>query len=572
MINTLYLPELREMLQERDEHGLREFCTALHPGRTADYMQGLDPDEAWEVLQYAEPSLRSEIFSYFDHDLQIAIIEREDRKEIAQLIAELAPDDRVDILENVDEQIVEELMPLLPQEERRDIMRLAAYPEGTAGAIMTSEAAMLPESFTVQDALQWLTKKSEELETIYYLYVVDDENHLRGVLSARQLMSKLSKTTTPVSELMESDILVARASEDQEEVARKVARFDLLAIPVVDDEHRMLGIITHDDVIDVFREEATEDAHRIGAVEPLEQSYMHTHLMTLSWKRGMWLVILFATGALTALAMRHYHVIQEKWVWLGWFVPLIISSGGNSGSQSATLVITAMATGDIHLGDWLRVVWREMLIGLMLGSFLAVIGFLAAWSILGSLEQASILPVTLLLVVVCGTLSGSILPLVFRRLGLDPALMSTPFVAAIIDVVGIVIYMNMAIFGANYLFDDDPDDAAQETPGRSNVEARVTDVELQDLALHLDGPDQDPDLIGRELLGIRFCQPFQFVGHGGMLVGRCLQPQSHFLPGHGQRRVAGKIVRRIGAIAQQQAETRHVAHVGPRLQFLNAFG
>ncbi len=159
----------------------------------------------------------------------------------------------------------------------------------------------------------------------------------------------------------------------------------------------------------------------------------------------MWLTILFFTGSLTALAMRHYHVIQEKWIWLGWFVPLIISSGGNSGSQSATLIITAMATGDVTLKDWARVVWREVLVGLMLGAFLGLIGFIAAAIILGSVHLAVILPVTLLLVITCGTLSGSILPLIFRRLGLDPALMSNPFVAAIIDVVGILIYMNLAL-------------------------------------------------------------------------------------------------------------------------------
>ena len=445
MINTLYLPELREMLQEHDEAGLSEFCTALHPARTADYMQGLEPDEAWQVLQYADLPLRSEIFSYLEHKKQVAIIESEDRSQIAQLIAEVAPDDRVDILEDVEELVVEELMPLLPREDRRDIIRLQAYPEDTAGAIMTTQVAMLPETLSVGDALKELARQSEDLETIYYLYVVDETHHLRGVVSARQLVSKLGKPDTPISALMETEVVVVRAAEDQEEVARKVAHFDFLAIPVVDDERRMLGIITHDDVIDVMREEATEDAHRIGAVEPLQKGYLQTHLMTLSWKRGLWLTILFFTGSLTALAMRHYHLIQEKWVWLGWFVPLIISSGGNSGSQSATLVITAMATGDVTLKDWGRVVWREIVIGLMLGSFLGLIGFVAATIILGSAHLAVILPVTLLLVITCGTLSGSILPLVFRRLGLDPALMSNPFVAAIIDVVGILIYMNLAL-------------------------------------------------------------------------------------------------------------------------------
>lgn len=569
MINTLYLPELREMLQDHDEVGLREFCTALHPARTADYMQGLDASEAWQVLQYAEPALRSEIFSYLDHDLQIAIVESEDRGEIAELIAESAPDDRVDVLDDADDEVVKELMQLLPQEERRDIIRLAAYREGTAGAIMTSEAALLPESFTVGDALQELGRQSEKLETIYYLYVVDDEEHLRGVVSARQLVSKLGKPATPIADLMESDMVVALVTDDQEEVARKVARFDLLAIPVVDDERRMLGIITHDDVMDVFREEATEDAHLAGAVGPLEQSYLQTHLMTLSWKRGIWLVILFATGALTALAMRHYHGIQEQWIWLGWFVPLIISSGGNSGSQSATLVITAMATGDIGLKDWMRVVWRELLIGLMLGSFLSMIGFAAAWAILGNPHQAAILPITLLMVVVCGTLSGSILPLVFRRVGLDPALMSTPFVAAIIDVVGIVIYMNIAMICAQYLFPHmEPDRSVGQ---RSHIEAGVADVELQDLALHLDGTNQDPDLIGRELLGIRFRQPLQLVGHGGVLIGGGLQTQPHFLPGLGQNLGIDEIIDRIRPIAQEQAEAGDIARIGTRLQLFDAF-
>ncbi|MGM0486305.1 MAG: magnesium transporter [Planctomycetota bacterium] len=569
MANTLYLPELREMLRDHDEAGMHEFCTALHPARTADYMQALDPDEAWEILQHAEPALRSEIFGYLTHALKIAIIESADRKQVAELIAETASDDRVDILEDIDPDIVKELMELLPRDERRDIMRLAAFPEGTAGAIMTTGVAVLPESLTVSEALQALGRQSEELETIYYIYVVDDDNHLRGVVSARQLVSNLGKPNTAISELMESDVVSVQATDDQEDVARKVARYDLLAIPVVDEEHRMLGIITHDDVIDVVREEATEDAHRIGAVGPLEDSYLQTRLITLSWKRGVWLLVLFATGALTALAMRHYHVIQEKWVWLGWFVPLIISSGGNSGSQSATLVITAMATGDISLGDWLRVLWREMLIGVMLGAALALVGFLAAWMLLGNVQQAVILLVTLLLVVLCGTLSGSALPLVFRRLGLDPALMSTPFVAAIIDVVGIVIYMNMALFSAHYLF---PEPEPEVKKPASDVKANIADVKRQDLALNFERSDQDPDLIGAKLLGIRFRQSLQFIRHGGMLVGSRLETQSHFLPCLCQNPVIAKIVDGRRTIAQKQAEASHVARIGSRLKLLNAFG
>lgn len=445
MINTLYLPEIREMLSENDEAGLREFCTALHPVRTADYMDGLDADETWRVLQFAETSLRTQIFSYLDHEKQVAVLEGPDRHGVAELITNLAPDDRVDILEDVDPAVVAELMPLLPQDDRRDIIRLQAYPDGSAGAIMTTDVAMVPETLTVGEALKELARQSEDSETVYYLYVVSDSGHLRGVISARQLVSKLGKPDTPISSLMETDVIVASVTEDQEETARKVARYDLLAIPVVDEQRRMLGIITHDDVLDVLREEAVEDAHRIGAVAPLEESYLDTHLYTLSWKRGLWLTILFFTGSLTALAMRHYAAIQEEWIWLGWFVPLIISSGGNSGAQSATLVITAMATGDVALKDWARVIWREFSVGILLGAFLGMIAMIGAWLVLGNVAHAVIPALTLLLVVVCGTLAGSLLPMIFRRLGLDPALMSNPFVAAIIDVLGIVIYMRLAL-------------------------------------------------------------------------------------------------------------------------------
>jgi magnesium transporter len=243
---------------------------------------------------------------------------------------------------------------------------------------------------------------------------------------------------------METDLVSADVLEDQESVAHKVAHYDLLAIPVVDHEHRMLGIITHDDIIDVLREEATEDAHRIAAVEPLDTSYLKTDLLTLARKRGMWLTILFFAALLTALALRHYEQGLEQYVWLAWFVPLVISSGGNSGSQAATLVITALATGDITLGDWFRVFRRELASGMVLGGFLATIGFIAALILTQSGLSALIIPITVLLVVVCGTLCGALLPLLFQRLGWDPALMSSPFVAGIVDIVGIVIYMKVA--------------------------------------------------------------------------------------------------------------------------------
>lgn len=446
MINTLYLPELREMLAGHSEAALQEFCTALHPARTAEFMEGLSPDEAWQVLKYADLPLREEVFTFLSPDLQLAILSTQDRGEVSELIVQLAADDRVDLLEELDGHIVDEILPLLPSEVRREVLRLRAYPEDSAGAVMTTEAAKLSESLTVKEALDELSKQAESLETIYYLYIVDDTDHLRGLVSARELISAIGKPQTTLGSLMETDLVSADVLEDQEEVAQKVARYDLLAIPVVDHEHRMLGIITHDDVIDVVREEATEDAHRIAAVEPLEGSYLTTPIFTLTWKRGMWLTILFVAAFLTAFALRHYEEGLQSWVWLAWFLPLIISTGGNSGNQAATLVITALAIGDVSLRDWSRVVLREVAMGLLLGGFLGALGYAAAWGsgLAPGAAAAAVIPITLLLIVIAGTLLGAILPLLFQRVGLDPALMSSPFVAGIIDILGIVIYMNVA--------------------------------------------------------------------------------------------------------------------------------
>ncbi len=444
MTNTLFLPELREMLAENDAAGLAEFCAELHPARTAEFMEGLSAQEAWTVLQHADMPLRTEIFGYFDEAKQVEIIETLGREAMAEFIGEMPPDDRVDLLEEVKPKVVNELMPLIPTEERRDIQRLSAYPEDTAGAVMTTEFARLSEEASVGQAIAQIGPQAEELETIYYLYVVDDEDHLRGLLSFRQLVTAMGKPETLVGKLMERDLITVNVADDQEEVADKVARYDLLAVPVVDDEHHMLGIITHDDVIDVVREEATEDAHRMAAVSPLDEGYLKTHLLTLTWHRCIWLMILLFGALLTAYALREYELVTNDFPWLVWFIPLVISTGGNTGNQSATLIITALSTGDIKLRDWWRVIRRELAMGFLLGGILGTLGFLCAIPATPHLAAAAVIPITLLLLIVCGTLLGSLLPLMFRRLGLDPAMMSNPFVAGIIDVLGIVIYMTVA--------------------------------------------------------------------------------------------------------------------------------
>lgn len=451
MINTLFLPELREMLIAEDAEGLKNFCDAINPVRAAEFMGGLASEETWQVIRQTDLETRVDIFTYLGDEKQLEILDTAELKEVAELVAELPPDDRVDLLQEIDSDRLDRLLELLPIEERLDFLRLSQYPEGTAGAVMTTEIAKLSESLTIRDALNEIARQSNEYETIYYLYIVDDEDHLRGLVSARQLLVGMKQPDTRLSEIMETDLVTADVLEHQEDVANKVAKMDLLAIPVVDNQHQLLGIITHDDVIDVVREEATEDAHRIAAVNPLGETYLRTSVITLTWKRSIWLGILFFFALLTAFALEEYDATLQNWRWLYLFIPLVISSGGNSGSQSATLIITALSRGHITLSDWWQVIYRELAMGLLLGAGLGLMGLGASYLLIPGdqgLSQTAMLivPITLLLVVICGTLTGSILPLIFERLGWDPAMMSNPFVAGIIDVLGILIYANVAIW------------------------------------------------------------------------------------------------------------------------------
>ena len=447
MINTLLLPELREMLAAEDRAGLEDFCAAMHPARAAEFMQGLTPAETWAVLQAAEAAERVEIFEYLDQARQVEILETAAPEETSQVIADMAPDDRVDLLKLVDPAAVERLLPLVPTEERRDINRLSLYPEGTAGSLMTTNVARLSESVTVGDALKKIALQTQNHETIYYIYVVDSENHLRGLITARQLLMHLGTPDELVTDLMQRDLVTVEATDDQEAVASKVADYNFMAIPVVDHEHHLVGIITHDDVIDVLREEAEEDAYRAGAIAPLEESYLSTPIHTLSWKRGMWLSALLAASFLTVFALKSFNQTLDAVGWLALFLPLIVSCGGNSGGQSATLVITALTSGDLTIKDWWRVLRRELSMGLLLGAWLGSIAYIGALLVVDepTAGELLVIPITLLLVVTCSTIVGGALPLIFRRLGLDPALMSNPFVAGIIDITGILIYLTVCI-------------------------------------------------------------------------------------------------------------------------------
>jgi magnesium transporter len=309
---------------------------------------------------------------------------------------------------------------------------------------MTTEYASLPLHITVAEALEQLRQQAPDSEIIYYVYILDEQRHLRGLLSLREIL--FAAPDALLTDIMRDAVVSVPVDADQEFVARQLARYNFIAIPVVDSNQRLVGIITHDDVLDVVQEEATEDAHRLGAVEPLEDSYLETKLMIITWKRGGWLLFLAVVALFTAELLNWFRPSSDAADWMILFLPLVLASGGNAGSQSATLVIRTIALGEVVRRQGAKLVRRELVIGSILGLSLACVGFIAAhwWFELGWI-RASVVGLTVFLVVLLGTVCGVLLPLLFRWCGMDPALMSNPLIAALIDVVGVAIYYGVRV-------------------------------------------------------------------------------------------------------------------------------
>jgi magnesium transporter len=449
MYNPLILPELREMLATNDQQGLAEVMTELHPATIADFSEGLSPDETWQLFGSAPVERQAEVFAFMPFAKQVEMAGDIGRDRMSRLLEAMSPDDRVDLLKRLEPAVVESLMPLVAKAERQDIRTLLSFPEGSVGSVMTTEYASVPADVTVTDAIAMLRQQAPSRETIYYVYVLDEDRRLLGFVSLRDLI--LAKPNATVSEIMQRDVISLRAEEDQEEGAKELAKYDFLALPVVDDQHHLIGIITHDDVIDVMIEEATEDAQQMAGVVPIAENYLEAPFVTVWRKRAAWLSCLFVAELFTFTAMAYFEDEISAFIALGLFVPLCISTGGNSGSQAATLITRAMALGHVSPGVWWRALRRELLIGIALGLTLGAIGFVRAIltpeSVLMGLDRfrlALVISQAVASICLWGTLVGSMLPLVFKRLGFDPGYASSPFVATFVDVTGIVIYFSIA--------------------------------------------------------------------------------------------------------------------------------
>lgn len=450
MPHLLFGPEVRFLLQENDVEGMKAFLENLHPATVAEALSGdLEIEQVWKFLENTSIRHQAAIFEYFPIEWQVKLVEGTGKERMAHLIEKMSHDDRVDLLRRLMPRVAENLLRLVDDADRRDIATLVRQDPNTAGGLMTTDYAWLPPNLTAAEALDRLRLQAPERETIYYVFVLDDEHRLLGVLSLRDLI--LAPRHALIKDTMESRLVMVRATDDREQVAKELARYDLLAIPVVDDQNRMVGIVTHDDVMDVVVQEATEDVHRMGAVGPIAESYLEASFVKVWRSRAFWLSCLFLAQLLTYHAMEHFQGHIGRWEFLVLFIPLCLSTGGNSGSQAATLITRAMALGQVNLQDWLRVLGHELIMGLALGVALGAIGFLRVFVLppdTGAVPWwmlAIIVAQSVTCICIWGTIVGAMLPVAFKRIGVDPGVASSPFIATFVDVTGIIIYFSFAI-------------------------------------------------------------------------------------------------------------------------------
>lgn len=451
MLSRLLQPEIRALIVERDLSTLKEILNDWDPTDIADLLTDLPENEKVIVFRLLHTETSTETFEYLDFDSQMNLLKAMGKEEVASVLNEMSPDDRTALLEELPSEAARKLIMLLSAEERRIARTLLGYPENSVGRLLTPYYIAVKPDWTVEKTLQYIRENGKDSETLNLVYVTDDRGKLIDEISIREIL--LSSANTKIVELMDESYVTLNVTDDQEKAVEIFKKYDLTALPVVDNFGVLIGIVTVDDILDVSEEEATEDIHKLGGVEALEEPYSTIPIFSMVKKRGIWLTILFIGEVLTAVAMGYFEDELSKAIVLSMFIPLIISSGGNSGSQAATLVIRAMALGEITLKDWWLIMRREISSGFLLGLILGIIGFMQVallsnfsaaikehWVLIGSTVGFSLIGVVL-----WGTFSGSMLPFILKKLGADPATSSAPLVATMVDVTGLIIYFTVAI-------------------------------------------------------------------------------------------------------------------------------
>jgi len=457
VVGKILEPEIRSLIEARNFGALREVFREWPPADVAEVILDMPEDEQVIIFRVLPHALAADVFEYLDIDAQQKLLRAMAHEQVVGILNEMAPDDRTALLEELPSAAARQLIQLLTPEERRVATALLGYPEDSVGRLMTPDFIAVREDWTVQQVLDFIREHGQDSETLNVIYVVDDRGKLIDDVRMREFL--LRPLTTKVSQIRDQTFVAVNVNDSQQDALNVFRRYDRVALPVLDSSGVLVGIVTSDDMLDVAEKEATEDIQKFGGMEALDEPYMRIPLWRMVRKRAGWLIILFLGETLTATAMANYQAELAKALVLALFLPLIISSGGNSGSQASTLMIRAMALGEVTLRDWWQVMRREVQAGILLGAILGAIGVVrvGAWAIVG--EQylhrqpygahwplvALTVGVALVGVVLWGTLSGSMLPFILRRVGADPAASSAPFVATLVDVTGLIIYFSIAL-------------------------------------------------------------------------------------------------------------------------------
>jgi magnesium transporter len=457
VVGKILEPEIRSLIEARNFGALRDVFREWPPADVAEVILDLPEDEQVIIFRVLPHALAADVFEYLDIDAQQKLLRAMAHEQVGAILNEMAPDDRTALLEELPSAAARQLIQLLTPEERHVATALLGYPEDSVGRLMTPDFIAVREDWTVQQVLDHIREHGQDSETLNVIYVVDDHGKLIDDIRMREFL--LRPVASSVHDMMEKNFVTLNVTDSQQDALNTFRKYDRTALPVVDSSGVLVGIVTIDDMLDIAEQEATEDIQKFGGMEALDEPYMRIPLWRMVRKRAGWLIVLFLGETLTATAMANYQAELAKALVLALFLPLIISSGGNSGSQASTLMIRAMALGEVTLPDWWRVMRREIQAGLLLGAILGVIGVVrvGGWAIVG--EQylhrqpygahwplvALTVGIALVGVVLWGTLSGSMLPFILRRVGADPAASSAPFVATLVDVTGLIIYFSIAL-------------------------------------------------------------------------------------------------------------------------------
>jgi magnesium transporter len=452
MVGKILIPEIKSMIDARNFGALRELFADWPPADLAEVIIDLPENDQVIIFRVLPAALAADVFEYLDVEAQQQLLRAMAHEQVVAILNEMSPDDRTALLEEMPSAAARQLIRLLTPEERRIAQSLLGYPEGSVGRLMTPDFIAVHEDWTVKEVLDYVRENGQDSETLNVIYVVDDRGKLIDDLRMREFL--LRPLDERVSDFRDHTFTALKVNDSQQEALNAFRKYDRVALPVLDSTGVLVGIVTSDDMLDVAEEEATEDIQKLGGMEALDEPYTTIPFLRMIKKRATWLILLFLGEMLTATAMQGYNTEIERAAILAMFLPLIISSGGNSGSQATTLVIRAMALGELRLGDWFRVVRKELLSGLSLGMVLGTIGFfrISLWQYLHIFDYgryhwlvALTVAVALVGVVLWGTISGAMLPFLLRRCGLDPAASSAPFVATLVDVTGLIIYFNVAL-------------------------------------------------------------------------------------------------------------------------------